>query len=79
MRAAVDATSEEIGDWMRFIELGMNDQTAFILRDAFKPTRCAYSVAVNKTRGFELRETSQFAPYDLSAVTGSTLAFVGVP
>lgn len=78
-RAAVEATDSQIGDWLQFITQGMNDQTAQILRDAFVPTRAAYSTSVNRTRGFELKETAQFAPYDLSTVTGSTLAFVGVP
>jgi len=79
MRAAVNATNEEIGDWIQFIELGMNDQTAFVLRDAFEPRRCAYTRAVNNTRGKDLIMAPGFAPYDLSAVTGSTLSFVGVP
>jgi hypothetical protein len=79
MRASVDASDAQIGDWMQFIEIGMNDQTAFILRDAFEPRRCAYTRSVNNTRGKDLIMAPGFAPYDLSAVTGSTLSFVGVP
>ena len=79
MSAAVSASDTEIGDWMQFIETGMNDQTAFVLRDAFEPRRCAYTRAVNNTRGKDLIMAPGFAPYDLSAVTGSTLSFVGVP
>lgn len=78
-RAAIDADSAEGAKWMRFIESGLNDQTAIVVRDAFNPSRAAYSTAVNKERGFELRESSAFSPYDLASVNGSTLTFVGVP
>jgi len=78
-RAAIDADSAEGAKWMRFIESGLNDQTAIVVRDAFNPSRAAYSTAVNKERGFELRESSAFSPYDLASVSGSTLLFVGVP
>jgi len=75
----VDASLAELGDWLNFIESGMNDQTAVIVRDAFKPTRAAYSNSPNKPRGFELNQGGAFAPYDLSDVNSSAFLFVGVP
>jgi hypothetical protein len=77
--AGIDGPDSELEDWMDFIEPGMNDQTAHIVRDAFKPQRASYSKTVLKTRGFELHKVAGFAPYDLSAVTGSMLSFVGEP
>ena len=78
-KASISAASNDIDEWFRFIEIGMNDQSAHIVRDAFNPRRAAYSKVPNKTRGFELGVSSEFGPYDLSDVNGSTLAFVGVP
>ncbi|MFM1891531.1 MAG: hypothetical protein RLZ44_608 [Pseudomonadota bacterium] len=71
------ATNEDIGRWMTFIEPGMNDQTAQVVRDAFDQERMAASIRPNETRGFEM--FSDVTPYDLSLVTGSTFTFVGVP
>lgn len=73
----MDATIDDIGRWMTYIQAGMNDQTAQIIRDAFEPERMAASIRPNETRGFEV--FSDVLPYDLSQVTGSTYSFVGVP
>jgi hypothetical protein len=78
-RGAVPASDSEISDWMQFIESGLNDQTAFILRDCLTPSRFAYSKTVNNPRGKDLVTSPGFGPYSMSPVTGATLTFVGVP
>jgi hypothetical protein len=77
-RVAVKASDAEMADWMAFIQRGLNDQSAQIVRDAFKPQRAAYSNAVMRTNGRDMVE-SQFAPYDPSLISGSMFFFVGEP
>jgi len=78
-RVAVNASNAEVDDWIDFIEQGMNDQLAQVVRDAFAPSRMAFSRAPNKARGYELQTSSQFGPYSLDAVTSTTILFVGEP
>lgn len=79
VRLNVDASEEALAQWMKFIEIGMNDQSVNVVRDAFNSDRYACTTTPNENHGYVLQESPYMNPYDLDLVSGSTLLFVGVP
>ena len=64
--------------WMRPID-GIADQMARVQRDAFTPTRGAYTKLINKIYGSEMGVLMGLNPYILAPIEGSSFGFVGRP
>lgn len=74
----VAVTDNDAEVWLVPID-GLADQVVRVERDAFAPTRGAYTTLVNKIHGHEMTEFPGMSPYDLATVTGSVFGFVGAP